>query len=71
MIKVENSFDGKVIRGNDGRIVSRKKGTKDENQHGIGLKSVMRIADKYLGTTDVKSEATVFEVKVMLQRAAG
>ena len=71
LIKVENSFDGKVIRGNDGRIVSRKKGTKDENQHGIGLKSVMRIADKYLGTTDVKSEATVFEVKVMLQRAAG
>ena len=71
LIKVENSFDGKVIRGNDGRIVSRKKGTEDENQHGIGLKSVMRIADKYLGTTDVKSEATVFEVKVMLQRAAG
>ena len=71
LIKIENSFDGKVIRGNDGRIVSRKKGTKDENQHGIGLKSVMRIADKYLGTTDVKSEATVFEVKVMLQRAAG
>lgn len=71
LIKVENSFDGKVIRGNDGRIVSRKKGTKDENQHGIGLKSVMHIADKYLGTTDVKSEATVFEVKVMLQRAAG
>ena len=71
LIKVENSFDGKVIRGNDSRIVSRKKGTEDENQHGIGLKSVMRIADKYLGTTDVKSEATVFEVKVMLQRAAG
>ncbi|MDC7292019.1 GHKL domain-containing protein [Butyrivibrio sp. DSM 10294] len=71
LIKIENSFDGKVIRGNDSRIVSRKKGTEDENQHGIGLKSVMRIADKYLGTTDVKSEATVFEVKVMLQRAAG
>ncbi len=71
LIKIENSFDGKVIRGNDGRIVSRKNGTEDENQHGIGLKSVMRIADKYLGTTDVKSEATVFEVKVMLQRAAG
>ena len=71
LIKVENSFDGKVIRGNDGRIVSRKKGTEDKNQHGIGLKSVMRIADKYLGTTDVKSEATVFEVKVMLQRVTG
>ncbi len=71
LIKVENSFDGKVIRDNDGRIVSRKKATEDENQHGIGLKSVMRIADKYLGTTDIKTESTVFEVKVMLQRAAG
>ncbi|WP_167562685.1 sensor histidine kinase [Butyrivibrio fibrisolvens] len=70
LIKVENSFDGKVNRGIDGRIVSRKKESEDGKQHGIGLRSVMRIADKYLGTTSIKSEATVFEVKVMFQGAA-
>ncbi len=70
LLGVENSFDGKIGRDNDGRIVSRKKETKDGDQHGIGLKSVMRIADKYLGTTDIKVGSTVFEVKVMLQRGA-
>ncbi len=67
LIKTENSFDGKVIRGADNSIISKKKDTSDSDQHGIGLKSIMSIADKYLGAVDIKTEDRVFEVKVMLQ----
>ena len=54
-------------RDGDGNIVSRKKHQSDGELHGIGLKSVMSIADKYLGTMDISSENKVFKVRVMLQ----
>ena len=50
-----------------GKKVSKKKVLTDLDKHGIGLKSVMDIADKYLGAVDIKTEDRVFEVKVMLQ----
>ena len=67
LIKIENAYDGNVIRGADNSIISRKKTGSDPESHGIGLKSVMNIAEKYLGAVDIKTENRVFEVKVMLQ----
>ena len=67
LLKTENSFDGKVIRAVDNSIISIKKDSSDSDLHGIGLKSIMSIADKYLGAVDIKTENRVFEVKVMLQ----
>ena len=67
LIRAENSFDGMLKRDLDGNIVSRKRQQTDGELHGIGLKSVMSIADKYLGTMDISSENKVFKVRVMLQ----
>ena len=67
LIRAENSFDGVLKRDVDGNIVSRKRQQTDGELHGIGLKSVMSIADKYLGTMDISSENKVFMVRVMLQ----
>ena len=67
LIKIENAYDGNVIRGADNSIISRKDTGADPALHGIGLKSVMNIAEKYLGAVDIKTENRVFEVKVMLQ----
>lgn len=67
LIRAENSFDGKILKDKDGSIVSKKKHEADGDLHGIGLKSVMSIADKYLGAMDVSVEDKVFMVKVMLQ----
>ena len=67
LVKVENAYDGNVIRGADNNIISRKKADSDLESHGIGLKSVMNIAEKYLGAVDIRTENLVFEVKVMLQ----
>ena len=70
LIKIENAYDGNVIRGADNSIISRKKTGSDPESHGIGLKSVMNIAEKYLGAVDINTENRVFEVKVMLQNIA-
>ena len=67
LIKTENSYDGRVIRAADNSIISKKKDASDPEKHGIGLKSVMSIADKYLGVVDIRTENKTFEVKVMLQ----
>ena len=68
LIKIENSFDGKLKRASDDSIISTKKMDSDTDRHGPGLKSVMRIADKYLGAVDINSDNKVFKVKVMLQK---
>ena len=67
LIKIENSYDGKIIRAADNSIISKKKALTDLDKHGIGLKSVMDIADKYLGAVDIKTENKMFVVQVMLQ----
>jgi sensor histidine kinase regulating citrate/malate metabolism len=67
LIRAENSFDGVLKRDVDSNIVSRKRQHTDGELHGIGLKSMMSIADKYLGTMDISSENKVFKVRVMLQ----
>ena len=67
LIKMENSYDGKIIKAADNSIISKKKALTDSDKHGIGLKSVMNIADKYLGAVDIKTENKMFVVKVMLQ----
>ncbi|WP_248405639.1 sensor histidine kinase [Butyrivibrio fibrisolvens] len=69
LIRIENSYDGEVIRNNDNGIISKKKNDPDLCPHGIGLKSVASIAEKYLGAVDIKTEDRTFEVKVMLQNA--
>lgn len=60
---VENSFDGKLNKAWDGRLLSRKQ---DKKNHGIGLKSVRKITEKYNGDVFVENEGTVFRVKVIL-----
>jgi sensor histidine kinase regulating citrate/malate metabolism len=69
LIRIENSYDGEVIRNKDNGIISKKKTDPDLGPHGIGLKSVASIAEKYLGAVDIKTEDRTFEVKVMLQNA--
>ncbi|MCI8484956.1 MAG: sensor histidine kinase [Lachnospiraceae bacterium] len=52
---------------------SRLPGRKEEfaksrfSEHGIGLKNVKEIAERYLGTMDIKINENVFKVTVMLQ----
>lgn len=65
LIEVKNSFAGDLVWGADGLPVTDKK--TDVSMHGIGLSSVRRIAEKYMGEMEVCPENQVFRVTVMVQ----
>lgn len=71
LVEVENSFDGKLV-WKDGESVPAT--TKQSSlpdvlmEHGIGLKNVKDVAERYLGDMDIKVGEGVFKVTVMLQQ---
>lgn len=71
LVEVENSFDG-VLKGTDtdGIPQTSKQGDVPDVQmeHGIGLKNVKDVAERYFGYMDIRTEGTVFKVTVMLQQ---
>ena len=71
LIEVENSFDGK-LEWKDGEAVptTMKQSSLPDvlMEHGIGLKNVKDLADRYLGYMDIKAGRDVFKVTVMFQQ---
>lgn len=71
LIEVENSFDGK-LEWKYGEVVpaTMKESSLPDvlMEHGIGLKNVKDVADRYLGYMDIKVRRDVFKVTVMLQQ---
>lgn len=61
IITVENPFQGEILRDSRGKFRSGKVG-----DHGIGLLSVERTAEKYDGELSISYEAGTFHVSVML-----
>lgn len=61
LITVENPYQGEIKTDNLGRIKSSKPG-----EHGIGLLSVERTAEKYDGNLSISHENGTFRVSVML-----
>ena len=71
LILVENSFDGQVVREKgSGRLKSSRPAVSagGTGEHGIGLENVRRIAERYLGGMEIRTEEKVFLVTVMLQQ---
>ena len=69
LLEVENSFDG-VIKWEQGSPVPASRKEKEPGawmEHGIGLKNVKEIAERYLGVMDIKINGNIFRITVMLQ----
>ncbi len=64
-IKVENSFDGKVVRKKGAEFPATTK--PDPKAHGIGLDNMKSIAGKYHGAVDWQVENGVFTLTIMLK----
>ncbi len=62
IIMIENSFDG-IVDKKGGSYLTRKENSGD---HGLGLKSVQSILDKYNGVLKLKSTKDKFTAKVLL-----
>jgi len=64
-LKVENSFDGKVVRRPRNEFPVTDKA--DRENHGIGLINIRSTAEKYQGTMDFKVNGRVFILSVMMK----
>ena len=62
IIEVKNTFTKEIKQWKEGMPLSSK-----GDNHGLGLKSVKRIAEKYLGTVSLDIQNGWFDARVMLQ----
>lgn len=63
IITVINAFSGRINQNKDGKIITCK--GMPEN-HGIGLDSVRKVADKYHGSVVIEIEENTFIIKTIL-----
>lgn len=71
LIEVENSFAGKIRWEEDAAIPLTTKPSELPDilmEHGLGLKNVKDVAERYLGDMHINIKANVFKVTVMLQQ---
>ena len=64
-LKVENSFDGRLVRRRQEEFPMTDKA--DRENHGIGLANIKSTAEKYSGTMDFKVNGRVFILSVMMK----
>ena len=65
ILKVENSFDGRLARGRQEELPVTDKA--DRKSHGIGLANIKSTAEKYQGTMDFRVKDRVFILSVMMK----
>ncbi|MGN0345877.1 MAG: sensor histidine kinase [Suilimivivens sp.] len=65
ILKVENSFDGWLVRKRQEEFPITDKA--DKKSHGIGLANIKSTAEKYQGTMDFKVNDRVFILSVMMK----
>ena len=65
ILKVENSFDGRLVRRRQEEFPVTDKA--DRKSHGIGLANIKSTAEKYQGTMDFKVKDRVFILSVMMK----
>ena len=65
MLKVENSFDGRLVRRRQEEFPITDKA--DKKSHGIGLANIKSTAEKYQGTMDFRVKDRVFILSVMMK----
>ena len=62
-VNIHNSYAGKIKFDGSGLPVTTKE---DNGFHGIGLKSMRRIAEKYAGTMSVNADGDTFIVNIII-----
>jgi len=65
-VKIENSFNGEVKYGEQGRGESAIVSLKGDTQHGYGLKNIGQVIEKYNGHMKIAHSEGVFSVGVLL-----
>lgn len=66
-IDIRNSYSGELLKA-EGRYLSTKDCDQtDESQvHGLGIRNVRRIVEKYNGSMEIDDEGGIFEVRILM-----
>ncbi|WP_407153019.1 ATP-binding protein [Marinilactibacillus psychrotolerans] len=62
-IWIQNSFDGKILKVNNGKFLTNKQ---DKDWHGIGIESIKEIVKKYNGECQFQTKYNRFQVKIFM-----
>ena len=65
ILKVDNSFDGRLVRRRQGEFPITDKA--DKKSHGLGLANIKSTAEKYQGTMDFRVKDRVFILSVRMK----
>ncbi|MDE6910114.1 MAG: GHKL domain-containing protein [Lachnospiraceae bacterium] len=66
-IHIKNSYNGELVRADDRYITTKNYDRTDRVQiHGMGIKNVKRIVEKYKGTTEIHDENGIFDVRILM-----
>lgn len=66
-INIRNSYNGELVRAYDKYITTKDYDRTDRTQiHGMGIKNVKRIVEKYKGTTQISDNDGVFDVRILM-----
>ncbi|NLI89994.1 MAG: sensor histidine kinase [Epulopiscium sp.] len=63
ILEIKNSFNGVIIKEDDTICTSNL----DKENHGIGLKSVKSVVEKYNGIMEIEYDESNFSVKVCIE----
>ncbi len=69
VLKVENSFDGKLVRKPEAEFPITDK--TDRENHGMGLANIKNTVEKYHGTMDYMVKGRVFILSMMMKNERG
>lgn len=62
IIEIKNTYEGKILEKGKNFYTTKK----EKTGHGIGLKNVKSIVEKYNGTMDIHYEDSIFCVKLLI-----
>lgn len=67
LIAIKNSFSGALVKKEDGYLSTKDYDRTDESQvHGLGIRNVRRIVEKYNGSVEISDTEGIFEVRVLM-----
>ena len=66
-INIKNSYNGVLIKTADKYISTKEYDKSDNSQvHGLGIKNVKKIVEKYNGSIEINDESGLFDVRLIL-----
>ena len=67
LISIKNSYSGTLIRSGERYLSTKEENSTDGQQvHGLGMKNVKRIVQKYNGSMEVHDEGQIFVVRILM-----